>query len=237
MVQCNARIGGTQGEAERVLRSTLSLSLERIPFVSELLFAILELGLPVTALTWLLFYRLYSRGHLARDADHKAIDASLKEIRKAQKESKETSDSLLQTKFMKFGGGFYGVAAAWTLLYIEVSGIINVILHPSVIKDMFDKGLGGLIANQISGQVSTFVDAAIWFSWWPEKGHGPIVWFAVAYVAYIAGLNLARYETGFGKRVVELDSRARWRSLIPFRKERAEMSKDEGGDQLDPPSR
>ena len=62
------------------------------------------------------------------------------------------------------------------------------------------------------------------------------MWFVVAYVAYIAGLNLARYETGFGSRVVELDSRARWRSLVPFRKERTDVSSDGGKDRLDPPS-
>ena len=203
--------------------------------MSELPLAILELGLPVTALTWLLFYRLYSRGDLARDADHKAIDANIKVMRKTEKESAQASDSLLHTKWMKFGGGFYGVAAAWTFLYIEVSGVVGVVLHPSVIRDTFQKGLGGLIANQISGQVTTLVDAAVWFSWWPGKGHSPVAWFVVAYIAYIAGLNLARYETGFGNRVVELDSRARWRSLIPFRKERTDIAADAGENKPGPP--
>lgn len=202
---------------------------------TELLHAIFELGLPVAALTWLLFYRLYSRGELVRDADHKAIDASLKEIRKTEKESKETSDSLLHAKWMKFGGGFYGVAAAWTLIYIEASGIVGVILHPSVLRDMFRNGIVHLIVQQITGQVTTLIDAAIWFTWWPDKGHGPILWFVVAYVAYMAGLNLARYEIGFGSRVVELDSRARWRSLVPFRKSRDEAVKEEGGNRIGPP--
>lgn len=204
--------------------------------MSDLPLAILEMGLPVAALSWLLFYRLYSRGDLARDADHKAIDASLKEMRKTQKESEEKSDSMLHAKWMKFGGGFYGVAAAWTLIYIEASGIVGVILHPSVIKETFEKGVGGIIASQITGQVTTFVDAVTWFSWWPGKGHGPIVWFVVAYAAYILGMNLARYETGFGSRVVELDSRARWRSFVPFQKKRAEMSDGEGEDRTGPPS-
>ncbi len=198
--------------------------------LNELLHAILELGLPVAVLSWLLFYRLYSRGDLARDADHKAIDASLKTMRKTEKESAQTSDSVLHTKWMKFGGGFYGAAAAWTLIYMEASGIIGAILHPSVVKQMFQNGLVSLITQQITGQITNLVDAAIWFTWWPDKGHGPIIWLAVAYVAYIAGLNLARYEMGFGSRVVELDSRARWRSLIPFRKERVEASSDEGAD-------
>lgn len=203
--------------------------------LSELLRATLKLGLPVAALSWLLFYRLYSRGVLARDADHKTIDASLKTIRKEEKESKEKPDSLVHAKWMKFGGGFYGVAAAWTLIYIEASGIVGVVLHPSVVRDMFHKGIGDFIAQKISGQVTSLVDAATWFSWWPDRGHGPVVWFVVAYVAYIAGLNLARYETSLGGRVVELDSRAWWRSLVPFQKWRGETAKEEGEDQLRPP--
>lgn len=192
--------------------------------LSELPRAILEIGLPVAVLSWLLFYRLYSRGELARDADRKAIGASLKSIRKAQKESRATSDSLLHAKWMKFGGGFYGVAAAWTLIYIEASGVVGVIAHPSTVPDMFRNGIGGFIAQQISGQVSTFVDAATWFNWWPGRGHDPIVWFGVAYVAYIAGLELARFETRIGSRVVELDSRERWLSMTPFRKARADAA-------------
>lgn len=198
------------------------------PMLSELPRAILEIGLPVAALSWLLFYRLYSRGELARDADRKAIGASLKSMRKAQKESRSTSDSLIHTKWMKFGGGFYGVAAAWTLIYIEASGVIGVVLHPSTVPDMFSNGIGGFIAQQISGQVSTFVDAATWFNWWPGRGHNPIAWFGVAYAAYIAGLELARFETHIGSRVVELDSRERWASMVPFRKGSALAAKEEG---------
>jgi hypothetical protein len=195
--------------------------------LSELPRAILQIGLPVAALSWLLFYRLYSRGELARDADRKAISANLKSIRKAQKESKSTSDSLLHAKWMKFGGGFYGVAAAWTLIYIEASGVVGVVLHPSTVQDTFRNGIVDFIVRQISGQVSTFVDAATWFNWWPGRGHNPIVWFGVAYVAYIAGIELARYETRIGSRVAELDSRERWASMVPFRKASALAAKEE----------
>lgn len=188
--------------------------------LSELPRAILEIGLPVAVLSWLLFYRLYSRGELARDADRKAIGTSLKSMRQSGEESKQISDSLLHAKWMKFGGGFYGVAAAWTLIYIEASGVIGVVLHPSAVQDMFRNGVGGFITQQIRGQASTFVDAATWFNWWPGRGHDPIVWFGVAYAAYIAGLELARCETRIGSRVVELDSRERWLAMIPYRKAR-----------------
>lgn len=200
----------------------------KVPVLSELLHALLELGLPVAALSWLLFYRLYSRGELARDADRKAIGASLKSIRKAQKESGVTPDSLLHGKWMKFGGGFYGVAAVWTLIYIEASGIVGVIAHPSSVPDMFRNGIVNFILQQVSGQIGMLVDAAIWFTWWPNRGNSPIVWFGVAYLAYIAGLELARFETRIGSRVVELDSRERWLSMVPFRKqERGQIDVDE----------
>jgi len=202
------------------------------PMLTELLRATLELGLPVAALSWLLFYRLYSRGVLARDADHKSINENLKTIRKEEKESEGKPDSLVQGKWMKFGGGFYGVAAAWTLLYIEASGIVGVVMHPSTVLDTFNKGIGAFIAQKISGQVTTFVDAATWFAWWPGKGHSPVVWFVVAYAAYLAGLNLARRETALGHRAVEFDSRAWWQSKFPFAKGRVATTEEDGADPL-----
>jgi len=190
--------------------------------LSELLTAALELGLPVAALSWLLFYRLYSRGELARDADRKAIRTSLTEIRKAEKQSKQPADSVLHAKWMRFGGGFYGVAALWTLLVIEASGVAAVVAHPSNLETMFAHGIAGFIVNWVTGQVSTLLQAALWFSWWPRNGNGPLVWVVVAYGAYAAGLRLARRETGFGSRIVGFDSRARWRSLGAGRKHEAD---------------
>ena len=105
-----------------------------------------------------------------------------------------------------------------------------------MVSDALSKGIGHLIGQQIAGQITTLVDAATWFSWWPGRGHNPVVWFVVAYAAYLGGLNLARYETGFGSRVVELDSRERWLSLVPFRKRREEVAKEEGNEKLGPPS-
>ena len=74
-------------------------------------------------------------------------------------------------------------------------------------------------------------DAATWFNWWPGRGNNPIVWFGVAYAAYIAGLELARFETRIGGRVVGLDSRERWAAMVPFRKGSALAAKQDDGAQ------
>jgi hypothetical protein len=204
------------------------------PMLTELLRATFEMGLPVAALSWLLFYRLYSRGVIARDADHKSIGETLKTIRQEHKESKEKPDSLVHANWMKFGTGFYGVAAAWTLICIEASGLFDNVMHPSNLLAMFHKDIGDWIGDKISDQVTTFVDAATWFSWWPGHGHSPVAWFVVAYVAYVAGLNLARVETDLGSRALDLDSRAWWRSLIPFTRPRVTVKEDDP-EQLPPP--
>ena len=182
--------------------------------LDHLLRAVVQLGLPVAALSWLLFYRLYHRGELARDADRKAIRSSLKQIRVESKKSKTPADSALHAKWMKFGGGFYGVAALWTLIVIESSGIVGVIVQPSSVEDMFRGGLVDFIVNLFVSQLTTFIQAAVWFNWWSGRQHDVFVWIVVAYAGYLAGLNLARRETAFANRLVGLDWRGRLRSLV-----------------------
>ncbi|MGA9335638.1 MAG: hypothetical protein WBV39_15265 [Rudaea sp.] len=181
--------------------------------LTYLLRATFELGLPVAALSWLLFYRLYSRGELARDADRKAIESSLKQVVEASKKSDTPADSVLHAKWMKFGGGFYGVAALWTLIVIEASGVLGTLADPSsTLKAMFSHGLIEFIVSLLVNQFTTFVQALIWFNWWPDKQHDLAVWVAVAWLGYLAGLNLARHETTFGHRVTSWHWRAQLRS-------------------------
>jgi hypothetical protein len=190
-----------------------------IPFaarIATMLFFLLrvtvELGVPVAALTWLLFYRLYHRGELARDANHKAIRSSLKAMKAAAKESKTPADSVLHAKWMRLGGGFYGVAALWTLVVMEAGGIVNAIVEPSSVEDMFRGGVVDFGVNLLVGQITTFVQALVWFTWWSGNEHHVFGCIAIAYLGYLAGLNLARRETAVGSRLVGLDWRARVRS-------------------------
>ena len=188
--------------------------------MQNLLHAIVELGLPVAALSWLLFYRLYSRGELQRDADRKAIRAGLKQIRQESKKSKMPVDSILQKKWMRFGGGFYGLAALWTLIVIEVGGAAATIAHPSSIETMFKGGLFDFIINWVVNQFSTFLQALLWFNWWAQRGQSQAAWFVVALIGYTAGLELARYEHAIGNRLAHWNWRAQLRARLDRDKDR-----------------
>ena len=184
----------------------------------NLLRAVFELGLPVAALSWLLFYRLYHRGELARDADRRSIRTHLKQLRKASKNGDKAHEHHLHSKWMKFGGGFYGVAALWTLLVIETSGVVDVIVHPSSIEKMFEGGILKFLIDWAIGQGATFVQAITWFNWWSGDKQSSAVWFLVAMGGYVAGLELARYESAIGHRVSDFDWREQVRTWLESRK-------------------
>jgi hypothetical protein len=182
--------------------------------MSDFLIAVVELGLPIAALSWLLFNRLYSRGDLARDADRKAIRAGLKQIKSETKKSQAPADSILHAKWMRFGGGFYGVAALWTLIVIETGGLAAFVAHPSSLEAMFKDGVIGFLVNLVVNQFTGFLQALLWFNWWSARGHNSVTWIAVAWFAYLGGLNLARRETALGSQLVGFDWRAQLRSRL-----------------------
>lgn len=175
---------------------------------SDTFTAAFELGLPVALLSWMLFYRLYASGELARDADRKAIRSGLKAIRKTTKKAGKASRDVLHNKWMRFGGGFYGVAALWTFIVMEAQGVISMVLHPSSIESLFDDGILGFVIHLIVNQITTFVNALVWFSFWSDKGHTILIWILVAYGGYLLGLNAARYEVALANRVLNMDLRS-----------------------------
>jgi hypothetical protein len=95
--------------------------------IVDILKAIIELGLPLALLSWLIFMRLFISGELDRQSDRKGIERGVKKIKASFKGEKKrtfaekSKTDLVFEKWMYFGSGFYGLAALWTLVVIEVS--------------------------------------------------------------------------------------------------------------------
>ena len=181
--------------------------------LSHILVAVLQLGLPVAAISWMLFYRLYVTGELPRDADKKAIRKGLKQIRKASKKAATRSSNLLHNKWMKFGGGFYGVAALWTLLVMEGQGVVQTVEHPGSLVGMFDDGIVDFVVQMLTNQITTFVNALVWFGFWAERV-GFFTGVLVAYGGYALGLRASRYEFGLATQVLAMDWRVQLRQAF-----------------------
>ncbi len=163
----------------------------------------LQLGIPMALLSWLLFMRFFSRGQLDRASDRKEIERKVKEfktsynkIKKARpKEGKEGDTLAMRSstdhvfdKWMYFGSGFYGLAALWTLVVIEVFSLLDLAINLLTLS-MFDDGIIAFLIGVATEQLGNLISAFLWFNYWDDS---LLVSFLIAYVGYWSGVEAAR---------------------------------------------
>ncbi len=163
----------------------------------ELVEALIEAGLPVALLSFALMYWSLHRGHLQETGDMKALRKELKQLSKNKEERKKAGDPI-HNKWMKFGGGFYGVVGMLTLLVIEWADIKQFGL--SSFQGMIDNfGIGMLIELFIDLMIESFknfIAAIAWPIYWMGAIESDRIWlwFLAAYAGYSGGTHLARYQ-------------------------------------------
>ena len=156
--------------------------------------AIFKLGLPVAVLSWFILKQLYARGELDRTHDSKTVAQSIKQIRKERKKNKNLKTNLVQTKWMQFGGGFYGTAALWTFLAIELKELTSLFTDFPGFATLMENGLLNLIVSLLVNQFTNFVAAMVWFTYWAEGGVSIAIWIGAAYGGYLLGMLSAKND-------------------------------------------
>lgn len=153
--------------------------------------ATIQLGLPMVAMSWLMFNWLYGAGQLPREAGHKAIREHLTTLRKHHKTNKAKNGNYLYKQWLFFGGGFYGLAVLWTLLVIEFSELLSFIFNFDLAILLAD-GVVALLVTFIVAQFGNIIAALLWFGYWPDGNEAIVPWVAMAYCGYLFGIHLAR---------------------------------------------
>ena len=178
----------------------------------DLLQAILMLGLPMAGLSWLLFSRLFERGELDRQDGHKAISVRVRELRKSST-ANAAGKNPIHDRWMWFGSGFYGLAALWTLVVIEVGEFIDLLWNLPRLGSLLENGLIATVIDFFIEQLSNLLAAFLWFSYWPADS--VLVWVGVAWLGYWAGVEIGRrHKIDSLQDVVKLVS-----TLLPSRKQ------------------
>ena len=121
--------------------------------LTEFLLTLLALALPVTCLSWLLFHRLYDSGELDRRDNRRALGKSLKAIKKNRKREGAPERDFIHTRWMKFGGGFYGITALWTFVVIEANDITTFVSTFPGLVALFEDGLLNLLVSALVNQI------------------------------------------------------------------------------------
>ena len=162
--------------------------------ILEFVEAALWLGIPMLGMSWFLFSWLYNDGNVDRKADQKSTKAQLKSFGKTFKKEGKSSDqsqvAYVYKRWAAFGGGFYGLAALWTFVVVEVSDAISFVFRFPGFAELFEDGIISFVVELLVSQVGNVVSAFVWFAYWPSETM--ILWVLVAYVGYRLGMELAK---------------------------------------------
>ena len=151
--------------------------------IHELILAILQLGAPIAILSGLLLRRLYDRGALSREDDFDDLGGKIK--------PRGVTD-FVESKWVMLGGGFYGAAALWTLIVMEIDQGFGLLSDLPWLIEELQRGIINLAITFFIEQLMTFIDAALWFLYWPSQSSFIAVWFVVAYFSYQIGARYAK---------------------------------------------
>ena len=158
--------------------------------IFEILWAMFILGLPVGLMSWYLVDRLYQTGRISREDDFQTLRKNVRKIKKNTKKNTE-GFNFAERRWMKFGGGFYGITAFTTWITIELSEALSFVGNFPGLSEMFKDGIGSFILNFFVNQLQNFISALIWFSYWPDEDRSFLTWIAVPYFAYLLGIFAA----------------------------------------------
>ncbi|MCB1645746.1 MAG: hypothetical protein KDI36_09845 [Pseudomonadales bacterium] len=161
----------------------------------DILTASLFLGLPVMLVSWWVLNKLYDDGKLERSSDSKSVSKGLKSLKRSWKDEKDSA-GFLEKRWMKFGGGFYGLTALLTFIWIEITGAFDFVFNFPGFEALFRDGVISFLVSVLINQVQNFVTAFLWFFYWPDEGTDRhlLVWVLVPYGAYWLGMQLASRE-------------------------------------------
>jgi hypothetical protein len=180
--------------------------------ISEIWRAFWAMALPVGlfsfGLVWWAVYRGYLRGDggvsgvgkeiKALSTERKRLKKQRAKIKKGKAEEpeqplQERKFDPLQEKWMKFGGGFYGVVAFYTYVLIEWREIADFIANFGGFFEMIQRVSLGAVIELIVNSIVNFVAAIAWPVYWISRADQAYlwVWFATAYGGYWLGIRLA----------------------------------------------
>ncbi len=95
----------------------------------------------------------------------------------------------LHSKWMKFGGGFYGVVALFTYALIELGEVQDLLLN---LGDLFRGGLIGIVVGFFIESLKNFIIAISWPAYWLSRIHShQWLWIVSAYGGYWLGTRAA----------------------------------------------
>jgi hypothetical protein len=168
-------------------------------FITEAIQIAFLATLPLALITGGIYYRSFVRGLFSETSDPRALKEEIKRKkaeRKAEKDkTKKLTGSLVHDKWFKFGGGFYGLMALITYIFVEIGEIFDFFKNFTSIIDFFNTISIAMIIQLIIESIKNFITAFTWFLYWGDiiDSVRNWLWLIGAYLGYMAGVPVAQY--------------------------------------------
>lgn len=172
------------------------------PVIAELFKAAFLAGIPVGVTSFALVWWALRSDYLTSTTSLKALEKEVSLLSKANsnKKKKKKQDlpeprklNPVHNKWLKFGGGFYGVVALMTFVIIEVGEIASFLGNFRESIGLFSNLGLNLVINFFIDAVMNFVAAISWPWYWMQEIRSDHiwVWFLAAYGGYWLGARAA----------------------------------------------
>lgn len=131
----------------------------------DLIKAIVLAGIPIAAFSYYLII-LTSKKVQLQSTNATQLKKELKQVELGTTDKESFIQGVLQKKFMKFGGGFYGVLTFITYLHIEGYQLIQFISSFTADGPGFNGGIFSLLLGFFLDMIMNFITALMWPIYW-----------------------------------------------------------------------
>ncbi len=149
-------------------------------------------------ISFLLFYLLLKhKNNVSLEVVEKKDKAGLKKLKKELKKDQFSWQNMVMSKWVAFGGGFYGVMAVLTYVVVEFNEVLDLLTsEASFMATIAELGAGDLV-NFFINSLMNFVTAISWPIYWMARvdGDSILMWFMAVYAGYVVGQFLAKNMT------------------------------------------
>lgn len=170
--------------------------------ISQFFEVLWKLALPVGILSFLMVGWALRNGVLKERSGMRALAAEIKAMAKANKKGKKESNggnvprartNPIHGKWLKFGGGFYGIVALYTYGLVEWKEITQFIASFGGFTAFINSLSFDVLVRIFVEGLKNFITAISWPVYWMRDFGSQViwVWMAIAYAAYWAGMKLA----------------------------------------------
>ncbi|NQZ81134.1 MAG: hypothetical protein HRT52_08985 [Colwellia sp.] len=162
--------------------------------IEDIIKAIFYAGIPIACFSFLMAYYAYYKGYLSPQVTiRNAFKDKHNDDRLLSKKNKKKL-FVFHSKWIGFGGGFYGLVALVTFIYIELKQIVEFLMGATGLQYFLDLFTISAFIGMFIDSIMNMIKAALWFTYWPDifDMSNFFIWVIIAYLGYRLGVNLAQ---------------------------------------------